>query len=120
MVAHLGIAYEPSLDQAGHATGPMSARVNVRPSAMFIHPPHVLMSQSLHSQKTLANIDVFAHDLHTSLLSRNLSQIVDVIFVSDHGMGDTSVFEWVYLDGDDILGMFIPLPRKSRLFSFHD
>ncbi|KAG8214524.1 alkaline-phosphatase-like protein [Butyriboletus roseoflavus] len=54
--------------------------------------------------ETLAKIDVFARDLHHSLLSRNLSQIVDVIFVSDHGMGDTSEVEWIYLDGDDILG----------------
>jgi len=76
------LTYEPSLDQAGHATGPMSALVN----------------------ETLAKIDVFARDLHNSLLSRNLSQIVDVIFVSDHGMGDTSEVGWIYLDGDDILG----------------
>ncbi|KAF8548172.1 Phosphodiest-domain-containing protein [Imleria badia] len=76
------LTYEPSLDQAGHATGPMSALVN----------------------ETLAKIDVFARDLHNSLLSRNLSQIVDVIFVSDHGMGDTSEVEWIYLDQDDILG----------------
>ncbi|KAG6377012.1 alkaline-phosphatase-like protein [Boletus reticuloceps] len=76
------LTYEPSLDQAGHATGPMSALVN----------------------ETLAKIDVFARDLHNSLLSRNLSHIVDVVFVSDHGMGDTSEVEWIYLDGDDILG----------------
>lgn len=80
-----------------------------------IHPPHVV-SQSSRSQETLAKIDVFAHDLHNSLLSRNLSQIVDVIFVSDHGMADTSEVEWIYLDGDDILGTFLPLPRKSCLF----
>lgn len=49
---------------------------------------------------------MFARDLHNSLLARNLSQIVDVIFVSDHGMGDTSEVEWIYLDGDDILGTF--------------
>ena len=119
-VAHQRIAYEPSLDQAGHATGPMSALVNVRLSAMFIHPPQLLCLNHPCLQETLANIDVFARDLHTSLLSRNLSQIVDVIFVSDHGMGDTSEVEWIYLDGDDILGMFIPLPRKLCLFSFHD
>ncbi|KAN0087493.1 Alkaline-phosphatase-like, core domain containing protein [Tylopilus felleus] len=76
------LTYEPSLDQAGHAAGPMSALVN----------------------ETLAKIDVFARDLHHSLLARNLSQIVDVIFVSDHGMADTSEVEWIYLDGDDILG----------------
>ncbi|KAF8843353.1 Phosphodiest-domain-containing protein [Paxillus ammoniavirescens] len=76
------LMYEPSLDQAGHATGPMSALVN----------------------ETLSTVDAFARDLHNSLLSRNLSQIADVIFVSDHGMGDTSAVEWVYVDGEDILG----------------
>lgn len=96
------LAYEPSLDQAGHATGPFSALVNVSPSTIFyVH--YVVMSYS-RSQATLANIDVFARDLHNSLLARNLSQIVDVIFVSDHGMADTSEVEWIYLDGDDILG----------------
>ncbi|KIY45676.1 nucleotide pyrophosphatase [Fistulina hepatica ATCC 64428] len=74
------LAYEPSLDQAGHATGPGSARVN----------------------KTLESVDSFARDLHTELEARNLTDIVDVAFVSDHGMTDTSHPEMVYLD--DLLG----------------
>lgn len=74
------MAYEPSLDQAGHATGPMSARVN----------------------KTLAEVDTFAKDLQTVIHARNLSDIVDIVFVSDHGMTDTSHPELVYMD--DILG----------------
>lgn len=85
----------------------MSALVNVSPLAMFIPALHVVSQQ-----ETLVNVDVFARDLHNSLLSRNLSQIVDVIFVSDHGMGDISEVEWIYLDEDDILGTFLPLPRK--------
>ena len=95
------------MDQAGHASGPMSALVNVSPLVMFIPALHVVSQQ-----ETLVNVDVFARDLHNSLLSRNLSQIVDVIFVSDHGMGDISEVEWIYLDEDDILGTFLPLPRK--------
>ncbi|KAJ7264439.1 alkaline-phosphatase-like protein [Mycena haematopus] len=74
------MAYEPSLDQAGHKAGPYSALVN----------------------KTLAQVDVFAKDLHTALKARNLTSIVDVVFVSDHGMTDTSHPEHVYMD--DILG----------------
>lgn len=35
-------------------------------------------------------------------MARNLTKIVDVIFVSDHGMTDTSRPELVYID--DILG----------------
>ncbi|KAF8895602.1 Phosphodiest-domain-containing protein [Infundibulicybe gibba] len=73
-------AYEPSLDQAGHSTGPMSALVN----------------------RTLGEVDAFAKDLHTELKARNLTDIVDIVFVSDHGMTDTSHLDAVYMD--DILG----------------
>lgn len=40
VIAHPKLAYEPSLDQAGHATGPMSALVNVSPP-IFVHPPYI-------------------------------------------------------------------------------
>ena len=49
-------------------------------------------------------VDTFAKDLHTQLVTRNLSEIVDVIFVSDHGMTDTSHPELVYIDDEDIMG----------------
>ncbi|KAF8906136.1 Phosphodiest-domain-containing protein [Mucidula mucida] len=74
------MGYEPSLDQAGHATGPMSARVNA----------------------TLQQVDVFAKNLHLALEERNLTDIVDIVFVSDHGMTDTSHPTLIYMD--DILG----------------
>ncbi|EJC97836.1 Phosphodiest-domain-containing protein [Fomitiporia mediterranea MF3/22] len=74
------MAYEPTLDQAGHLKGPNSKLVN----------------------DTLKYVDTFAKDLHLELVARNLTDIVDIIFVSDHGMTDTSHPELVYLD--DILG----------------
>ncbi|KAI0051055.1 Phosphodiest-domain-containing protein [Auriscalpium vulgare] len=74
------LAYEPSLDQAGHLTGPYSSLVN----------------------NTLREVDTFAKDLHSALVQRNLTDIVDVVFVSDHGMTDTSHPELIYID--DILG----------------
>ncbi|KAL6308356.1 Phosphodiest-domain-containing protein [Sparassis latifolia] len=74
------MAYEPSLDQAGHLAGPASELVN----------------------KVLHNVDVFAKDLHSVLEARNLTDIVDIVFVSDHGMTDTSNPEHIYID--DILG----------------
>jgi len=74
------MAYEPSLDQAGHATGPYSSLVN----------------------DTLCEVDIFAKNIYDSLAARNLTDIVDIIFVSDHGMTDTSHPELVYMD--DILG----------------
>ncbi|CCL98853.1 uncharacterized protein FIBRA_00859 [Fibroporia radiculosa] len=74
------MAYEPSLDQAGHLAGPASELVN----------------------KVLHQVDVFARDLHDGLEARNLTDIVDIVFVSDHGMTDTSSPELIYVD--DILG----------------
>ncbi|CAK5284008.1 unnamed protein product [Mycena citricolor] len=74
------MAYEPSLDQAGHKAGPMSKLVNI----------------------TLEQVDLFAKNLHTALEERNLIDIVDVVFVSDHGMTDTSHPELIYMD--DIIG----------------
>ncbi|KAI0647781.1 Phosphodiest-domain-containing protein [Trametes meyenii] len=74
------MAYEPSLDQAGHLTGPNSPLVN----------------------KVLKQVDVFARDLHDAIEARNLTHIFDIVFVSDHGMTDMSHPELVYVD--DILG----------------
>ncbi|CDO76499.1 hypothetical protein BN946_scf184622.g7 [Trametes cinnabarina] len=74
------MAYEPSLDQAGHLTGPNSPLVN---------------------QKVLKEVDVFAKDLHDAIEARNLTDIFDIVFVSDHGMADMSHPELVYVD--DIL-----------------
>jgi len=53
-------------------------------------------------QDTLKTVDVFAKDLQDALKARNLTDIVDIVFVSDHGMADTSHPEWVYID--DYLG----------------
>jgi predicted AlkP superfamily pyrophosphatase or phosphodiesterase len=47
-------------------------------------------------------VDIFAKNLHDELASRNLTDIVDIVFVSDHGMTDTSHPELIYMD--DILG----------------
>ncbi|KAG8907981.1 hypothetical protein FRB99_001147 [Tulasnella sp. 403] len=73
-------AYEPSVDQIGHKYGPSAPEVD----------------------EALKAVDVFARQVHSSLAARNLSHIVDVIFVSDHGMVDTSDLRLVYMD--DVLG----------------
>jgi len=46
----------------------------------------------------LKAVDHFAKDLHKALKARNLTEIVDIVFVSDHGMADTSHPEWVYIN----------------------
>ncbi|KAG8723235.1 hypothetical protein FRC09_004170 [Ceratobasidium sp. 395] len=72
--------YEPLIDDTGHFDGPDSPG----------------MTQSL------MDIDLFAHAIRAGLNQRNLSSIVDVLFVSDHGMAPTHDRKWIYLD--DILG----------------
>ncbi|RPD62707.1 Phosphodiest-domain-containing protein [Lentinus tigrinus ALCF2SS1-7] len=74
------MAYEPSLDQAGHSAGPTSKLVD----------------------KVLKEVDVFAQELHDEIEARNLTDIFDIVFVSDHGMTDTSHPELIFID--DILG----------------
>jgi predicted AlkP superfamily pyrophosphatase or phosphodiesterase len=54
------------------------------------------------TQETLVKVDTFAKNLHNALEARHLGSIVDIIFVSDHGMADTSHPEPIYMD--DILG----------------
>ena len=68
------------MDQAGHKAGPNSKLVN----------------------DTLVYVDTFARDLHSALRMRNLSNTVDIIFVSDHGMTDTQHVKFIYLE--DIIG----------------
>ncbi|KAG8962198.1 hypothetical protein FRC03_004512 [Tulasnella sp. 419] len=72
--------YEPTVDQVGHRDGPFAETLN----------------------QALREVDLFAKSIHQSLAARNLSHIVDVIFVSDHGMTDTSDLRLIYMD--DILG----------------
>ncbi|KAM0750332.1 Phosphodiest-domain-containing protein [Meredithblackwellia eburnea MCA 4105] len=77
---HLITAYAPEVDQEGHRSGPHSHKV----------------------EKTLSEMDDFAKSILEMLDQRNLTEIVDVLFVSDHGMTDTHNERLVFLD--DILG----------------
>lgn len=61
---HLITAYAPEVDQEGHRSGPHSHQV----------------------EQTLSSMDNFAKEVYELLEERNLTEIVDVIFVSDHGM----------------------------------
>jgi len=77
---HLINAYAPEVDQQGHRTGPHSHQV----------------------EKELMQMDDFAKRIWEGLDHRNLTDIIDVVFVSDHGMTDTHNERLVFLD--DILG----------------
>lgn len=79
--------------------GPNSILVNVRRRIFFFaFSSHF----NFFWKQTLLDVDAFTNDLHTSLEDRNLTDIVDIVFVSDHGMTDTSNPELVFMD--DILG----------------
>lgn len=68
------------VDQQGHATGPESDEVT----------------------SYLKYVDDFIASLYEQLAARHLTDIVDLIIVSDHGMTSTDNERVVYLD--DILG----------------
>lgn len=73
-------AYLPEIDQQGHAHGPNSDEMNA----------------------TLAEMDKFSLSVHQLLSERNLLDIINIIYVSDHGMAETSNERIVYLD--EVLG----------------
>lgn len=69
-------AYVPVVDADGHTYGPNSTEI----------------------WNTISNVDVMLHNLFTGLEERNLTDIVNVVVVSDHGMATTSVDRCVQLD----------------------
>jgi len=73
-------AYLPEIDQQGHGHGPNSDEVNI----------------------TLKEMDKFSQTIHKILSERNLLNIVNIIYVSDHGMTETSNERIIYLD--EVLG----------------
>lgn len=77
---HFMAVYAPEVDQEGHRHGPESAVVS----------------------QTLADVDNFVRQLFDEVDRRNLSDVVDVVVVSDHGMADTSMDRLIFLD--DVLG----------------
>lgn len=66
--------YVPDVDQLGHKSGSNSV------------------------DDALSRVDLFIASLSDLIGSRNLSQIMDLIIVSDRGMTDTSTSRLVYLD----------------------
>ncbi|KAL9594360.1 MAG: hypothetical protein Q9219_007074 [cf. Caloplaca sp. 3 TL-2023] len=69
-------AYVPVIDVDGHRYGPNSTEVNT----------------------TLQEVDAMFRDLLQGLEKRNLTDIVNVIVVSDHGMATTSTERLIQLD----------------------
>ena len=74
-------AYVPVVDTAGHAYGPNSTEI----------------------MDTISDVDTMLHNIFISLGERNLTDIVNVIVVSDHGMATTSTDRLIQLD--DIIDM---------------
>ncbi|EGG12682.1 uncharacterized protein MELLADRAFT_46368 [Melampsora larici-populina 98AG31] len=72
--------YLPDLDEVGHRNGAESSQLN----------------------QTLIQMNHFVNRLDQSLSNRNLSEIVDVVYVSDHGMSSSDDHRLIYLD--QILG----------------
>ncbi|KAL8962591.1 MAG: hypothetical protein Q9183_005134 [Haloplaca sp. 2 TL-2023] len=69
-------AYVPNVDADGHLYGPNSTEI----------------------RDTIQSVDAMLHHLFTGLERRNLTKIVNVVVVSDHGMATTSTRRLVQLD----------------------
>jgi hypothetical protein len=81
----------------------MSKAVNVSGTSIPLVDALIFVFQTCYLQQmSLAAVDLFARNLTQALGDRNLTHIVDIIFVSDHGMTDTSHLTWVYID--EIIG----------------
>ena len=69
-------AYVPNVDHMGHKYGPNSTEV----------------------RDTISNVDMMLHDIFSGLEERNLTNLVNVVVVSDHGMATTSTDRLIQLD----------------------
>lgn len=76
-------AYVPDVDAAGHLYGPNSTEIHA----------------------TITSVDDMLHDLFAGLEQRNLTHIVNIVVVSDHGMASTSTDRLVQLDDLIDLGL---------------
>ncbi|KAL4892575.1 alkaline-phosphatase-like protein [Aspergillus ambiguus] len=74
-------AYVPNVDSDGHKYGPNSTEI----------------------RSTIAEVDNMLADLFSGLHDRNLTDIVNIVIVSDHGMATTSTERVVQLD--DLIDM---------------
>ncbi len=69
-------AYVPVVDSDGHSYGPNSTEIWI----------------------TISDVDTMLHHLFKGLDERNLTEIVNVVVVSDHGMATTSTDRCIQLD----------------------
>ncbi|KAI5268909.1 Phosphodiest-domain-containing protein [Aureobasidium subglaciale] len=74
-------AYVPDVDRDGHLYGPNSTEI----------------------RSTISSVDTMLGQLFSGLEQRNLTDIVNIVIVSDHGMATTSTSRLVQLD--DIIDM---------------
>lgn len=69
-------AYVPEVDADGHLHGPNSTEI----------------------RDTIANVDIMMKQLFAGLEERNLTKIINIVVVSDHGMATTSTDRLIQLD----------------------
>ncbi|TQS35945.1 hypothetical protein Golomagni_03619 [Golovinomyces magnicellulatus] len=69
-------AYIPNVDTAGHLYGPNSTDI----------------------RSTISDVDQMLDEIHLGLEQRNLTKIVNVVVVSDHGMATTDISRMIQLE----------------------
>lgn len=70
------VAYVPDVDRDGHKFGPNSTEI----------------------RKTISEADSMVSNIMTGLEQRNLTEVVNIVVVSDHGMATTSTERLIQLD----------------------
>lgn len=70
------LAYAPEVDSAGHHSGPDSKEV----------------------EDAVVKVDKFVQSVLDGVAARNLTEVVNVLVVSDHGMAGTSANRLIYID----------------------
>ncbi|KAI9677995.1 MAG: hypothetical protein M1817_005939 [Caeruleum heppii] len=91
------------LDMPGH-DDPAAANGNQRPQFIAAYVPnvdadgHKYGPNSTEIRDTIKRVDDMLHDLFAGLEARNLTEIVNVVIVSDHGMATTSTDRLIQLD----------------------
>lgn len=92
------------LDTPGTVSGFAEADSTVRPQLIAAYVPvvdadgHTYGPNSTEIRDTIKRVDKMLNDLFMGLADRNLTKIVNVIVVSDHGMATTSTDRLIQLD----------------------
>ncbi|OQO04324.1 hypothetical protein B0A48_10935 [Cryoendolithus antarcticus] len=92
------------LDLPSHLDQPKSTNTEIRPQLLAAYVPnvdadgHKYGPNSTEIRSTIADVDRMLSKIFTGIASRNLTSIVNVVVVSDHGMATTDTARLIQLE----------------------